>query len=206
MTGQDSPRWFRVIPVTEIQNDSRSWKPCATIGEDEGALATFAGFLVAFDRSVLGCGTANSNEPELPALPPIQHATRAGCLHELIGDTELLNEYWNEQAAVWRDDTSPRALVSVLTRPRTRAAGGGRSSVGRSPVPLAEPTIAWSRSPVCAIVSCLGDAAVAFLLGHEYGHMVQDELEFQRVPPHDRGGTECRLFVRGLVRCGERPW
>ncbi|HNE78028.1 MAG TPA: neutral zinc metallopeptidase [Solirubrobacterales bacterium] len=144
-----------------------------------GLLATLLVSVVAL-TALSGCGTANSsNEPELPALPPIQHDLGPVAYRELIGDTfELLNEYWNEQAnRLGETMPPPRALVSFWTRAQDKGCGGEKLGWQNAQYCWQNRTIAWDGNWVYGVpYRHLGDAAVAFLLGHEYGHMVQDEL------------------------------
>jgi predicted metalloprotease len=119
------------------------------------------------------------SESGTPELSPIQNDSGPAAYRSVVSDSfELLNEYWSREFAE-RDVAyaPPKELVSYWNRGQDKGCGG--QPAGRSNAQYCPPTntISWDGNWVYGqLYRQVGDASVAFLLGHEYGHLVQQRI------------------------------
>ena len=124
-----------------------------------------------------GCGAeSGSRTPELPA---IQNDRGPGAYRALVQDSfDLLNEYWSRELAD-RDVgyEPPDALVSYWNPSQDTGCGGQRAGWNNAQYCPPTDAISWDGNWVYGqLYRQVGDASVAFLLGHEFGHLVQQRL------------------------------
>lgn len=135
--------------------------------------------------ALVGCsgggadGTQGSEGGPAGELPTIQHNLGPREYRDLVDETlTLLQEYWSEELAAEGEESGPPAgLVSYWNRRQDKGCGGrpaGRANAQYCP---RNDTISWDGNWLHGdLYRLAGEAAVAFLLAHEYGHLVQDRL------------------------------
>jgi len=130
-----------------------------------------------------GCSATDLNSGTgAPPLPAIQHDVGPAAYRAVVRESlEMLNEYWNEQAGRSGETIEPpKALVSYWTRRQDRGCGGYPTGWQNAQYCSISKTISWDGNWLYGVLyRRLGEAAVAFLLAHEYGHLVQDQLGIQ---------------------------
>ena len=126
-----------------------------------------------------GCGAASDPGSGTPDLPPVQNDLGPGAYSSLVNDSfELLNEYWSREFA-GRDVAyePPAALVSYWNRSQDIGCEGQRAGWSNAQYCPPTDTISWDGNWVYGeLYRQVGEASVAFLLGHEYGHLVQQRI------------------------------
>lgn len=130
--------------------------------------------------ALAACGGGQGESAEAgEGLPAVQHDLGPPGYRDLVGETlALLQEYWSEElAAEGAEADPPAALVSYWNRRQDKGCGGHRAGPGNAQYCPRNDTISWDGNWLHGdLYRHVGDAAVSFLLAHEYGHLVQDRL------------------------------
>ena len=131
--------------------------------------------------TMAGCGS----EPDSPSgagapdLPTIQNDLGPDDYRSLVNDSfELLNEYWSREFADRNVDYEPpAALVSYWYRNQDKGCGGQPAGWGNAQYCELTDTISWDGNWVFSeLYRQIGEASVAFLLAHEFAHLVQQRI------------------------------
>lgn len=150
---------------------------------------------VAVALAVAGCGDAGPErsepEPESaavaePTLPAIEKDAGPAAYRDLLDRTfTLLAGYWDNQLPdLGAEPGAPKRLVSYWNRSEDPGCGGHPAGARNAQYCARTETIAWDGNWVYGrLHRSFGDAAVGFLLAHEYGHFVQDRLGIDREFP-----------------------
>lgn len=112
-------------------------------------------------------------------LPAIQHDLGPPGYRALVSESlTFLQEYWGEElAAEGEDPRPPGGLVSYWNRRQDKGCGGHPAGSANAQYCARNDTISWDGNWLHrGLYRPVGEAAVAFLLAHEYGHLVQDRL------------------------------
>ncbi len=144
------------------------------------ALAALAGCGVA-DSSGTGTGSASGSDD--PVLPAIENDEGPQAYRDLIDRTfMLLAGYWDNQLPdLGVKPRVPKRLVSYWNRAEDPGCGGRPAGARNAQYCARTETIAWDGNWVYGrLYRAFGDAAVSFLLAHEYAHFVQDRLRIDR--------------------------
>jgi predicted metalloprotease len=136
-----------------------------------------------------GCGSGTSDEPEGRSSPSGEPASRLPAIENNgVGSADyravvdealgLLDIYWTDQLqAEGEPSDPPDALVAYSNRSQDKGCGGRRAGAFNAQYCSLNDTISWdTRWLFGELYRYAGDAAVAFLLAHEYGHLVQNRL------------------------------
>ncbi len=112
-------------------------------------------------------------------LPPIAHDMGPGNYRALLhGALGFLNKYWGERLEARGADAGPPGkLVSYWNRRQDPRCGGARGGFRNAQYCPPTDTISWDGYWLLnGMYRRNGEAAAAFLLAHEYGHLVQKRL------------------------------
>jgi predicted metalloprotease len=150
-----------------------------------GRLICAAITAVALTLSACGGGestsesTSTTTAAQPPELPPIENDLGPrGYRNLLLGTFRLLDEFWGNQLPdVGAEPTPPKRLISYWSGGEDPRCEG--TAVGPNNAQFCGPdnTIAWDgRWMLGSFYDRVGDAAVMFVLAHEYGHLVQDRI------------------------------
>ncbi len=123
---------------------------------------------------------------ETPPAPTIEHDFGPPRYRHLLAATFTeLERFWNNQLpdlGVKRGE--PKRLVSYWNRRQDPGCAGHPAGPRNAQYCAPTQTIAWDGNWVFGrLYRAFGDAAVSFLLAHEYGHFVQDRLGIARKFP-----------------------
>ncbi|MCB0830693.1 MAG: neutral zinc metallopeptidase [Solirubrobacterales bacterium] len=124
-------------------------------------------------------GGSGDGGSDVADLPPIQHNRGPAAYRQGLAITlKLLNRFWTDKAAgKGRISDPPKALVSYWTRKQDKGCGGVPAGFLNAQYCSINQTISWDGNWLYWVLyRHLGEAAVSFLLAHEYGHLVQDQL------------------------------
>ncbi len=141
--------------------------------------------LLAISGCELGDGNAYStttraNSSGKADAPSIQNDRGPrGYVRLLSGSFNLLNTYWGNQLLdLGADDAGPPLrLISYWNRSEDPGCGGRKSGPRNAVYCQGDETISWDGNWMQRdLYRRSGDAAVMFVLAHEYGHLVQDRL------------------------------
>ena len=128
---------------------------------------------------MVGCATASDSGSGTPEPPPVQNDPGPAAYRSGVNKSfEPLNENWSREFAE-RDVAYelPVALVSYWNRSQDKGCGGQRTGWSNARYCTPTDTISWDGNWVYGeLYRQVGDASVAFLLGHEYGHLVQQRI------------------------------
>ncbi len=119
-------------------------------------------------------------------LPPIQNDLGPrGYRRLVLGSFRLLNEFWNNQLPdLGAEPGPPSRLISYWSRRQDPGCGGRPVGVYNAQYCTGAERISWDGRWVYGdLYRRIGDVAVMFVLGHEYGHLVQDRLGIDREFP-----------------------
>lgn len=119
-------------------------------------------------------------------LPPIEHDLGPAGYRDLLqGTLELLATYWDDQLAdLGGKPKPPKQLISYWNRRQDEGCGGQPAGPWNAQYCSRSETISWDGNWLFGdLYRKAGDAAVAFLLAHEYGHLVQDQLGLENEFP-----------------------
>ena len=128
-----------------------------------------------------GCGSdpESGSGPDAPDLPAIQNDLGPEGYISVVDDSlDLLSEYWSREVAE-RDVEyePPAALVSYWYRSQDKGCGGQRAGWGNAQYCQLTDTISWDGNWVFGdLYRQVGEASVAFLLAHEFAHLVQQRI------------------------------
>ncbi|MBK5111663.1 MAG: neutral zinc metallopeptidase [Thermoleophilia bacterium] len=150
-------------------------------------MGKIAGTLVALlvALAFAGCGIDVETGTSKPAaekpgkLPPIEHNRGPGGYRSVLkGALGFLNEWWSERFVSRSADAGPpNELVAYWTRNQDKGCAGGRAGWRNAQYCPTTDSISWDGYWVYnGLYRKLGETAVAFLLAHEYGHLVQKRL------------------------------
>ena len=141
-----------------------------------------AGLAAILALAVAACGGGSEEPSETAAnngLPAIEHDEGPQDYRAVVGESlRLLSEYWSEElAAEGEDSQPPKALVSYWNRRQDQGCGGQPAGPANAQYCSLNDTISWDGNWLYGeLYEFVGDAAVAFLLAHEYGHLVQNRV------------------------------
>lgn len=134
-----------------------------------------------------GCGGSGSEGPEASSGPPtslpeIANPTGPRQYRKLVDGTfVLLSEFWAKKfKAEGEEPPFPKRLVSYEGKSdEVRCDGEPAVPMNAFYCPK-NTTIAWDSDLLLGdFYRYVGDAGVAFLLAHEYGHFIQDKIDIQ---------------------------
>jgi predicted metalloprotease len=125
-----------------------------------------------------GCGLEpdSRSQTSAPDLPPIQNDLGPDGYTSVVHDSlRLLNEYWSRELADRNVEYEPpAALVSYWNRNQDKGCGGQPAGWSNAQYCQYTDTISWDGNWVYGdLYRQIGDASVAFLLAHEFAHLVQ---------------------------------
>jgi hypothetical protein len=133
--------------------------------------------------TLAGCGLSELDTSEQPAgpgkLPPIEHNLGPGGYRTTLrGALGFLNRFWAERLEAREVDAGPpKKLVSYWTRKQDPRCAGVRAGWRNAQYCPPTDTISWDGYWVLnQMYRRNGETAAAFLLAHEYGHLVQKRL------------------------------
>ena len=151
-------RAFRLIAVALALSVIAIAAGCG--GDDEG-------------QSGSGDGRVSVDRPAVE-----NHLGPAGYREAVDASLDLLVLYWQDKLAEEGADTSPPArLVSYWSHGQDVPCGGEKLGPANARYCGATDTISWDGRWIYGTLYRLGgEAAVAFLLAHEFGHLVQQRL------------------------------
>ena len=137
------------------------------------ALASIA--LVAL--AACGGGEQDGRAVAEAGIPGIENQQGPQDYRDVVRESlALLGEHWTEQlAAAGEDSAPPAALVSYWNRDQDKGCDGEPAGPANAQYCPPTDTISWDGNYVGELYEIAGDAA-AFLLAHEYGHLVQDRV------------------------------
>ena len=145
-----------------------------------GVAIVFAGCEAADDS---GPSTTTAELAAKDRLPPIQHDLGPRHYRRLVAGTlQLLAEYWGNQLPdLGAEPRPPKELISYWNRRQDVGCRGRPAGPANAQYCAATKTISWDGTWLYGdLYRHVGDAAVMFLLAHEYGHLVQDQLGVDR--------------------------
>lgn len=154
-----------------------------------GWRATIAAVLAALAVPLGGCGLAKTVPAETTtaadAAPEIKHESGPPGYRDLLETTfSRLESFWNNQLPdLGARPGSPKHLVQYWNGNQDPGCGGQRVGRGNAAYCAPSQTIAWDANWIYGrLYRQYGDAAVTFVLAHEYGHFIQDRLQQRRFP------------------------
>lgn len=168
-------------------------KETCTLTDDQGAtydmtaqVTSVKGDEVEFHFQVADQPTATSTstttDSASPAshggLPPIENDLGPRAYRRTLGDTFfLLNDYWSGAVPKLGGRYSPPAkLISYWSAQTTPSCDGKPEERNNAEYCDDPDSIGWDGRWIGKFYEKLGGPAVTFILGHEYGHLVQDRI------------------------------
>lgn len=148
-------------------------------------VASAVALVCAVTLVIAACGGAQPAEPEeasAPGVPEIANPTGPPRYRELVEDTfASLAAFWDrELPRLGGEAGTPKRLVSYRGAADDARCGGRPALARNAQYCLKNTSILWDANWVHgSLYRRFGDATVAFLLAHEYGHFVQDRLRIQ---------------------------
>ncbi len=153
--------------------------------------------LVVMTLVACGCGGGGSGgqpganagpaaAPADPPLPPVEHDLGPARYRDLLARTfGDLERFWDNQLPdLGAKPAAPKRLVSYWSRRQDPGCAGHPAGPRNAQYCAPTQTIAWDGNWIYGrLYKGFGDAAVAFLLAHEYGHFIQDRLGIDRKFP-----------------------